>query len=145
MVLMFLLTTDTPRYNETSTCCQVLCATNHTGGYAIYAISTTLSILASGTLTIYAALALITALGFVKLRSEVHEKPLETQHYGLLLHDIVTSNRTLYNKIVQLNNLDMELYQYALDLFSERVTYIGIKIDRNKLDCKIKSFNQLLI
>ena len=81
----------------------------------------------------------------VKLRSEVHEKPLETQHYGLLLHDIVTSNRTLYNKIVQLNNLDMELYQYALDLFSERVTYIGIKIDRNKLDCKIKSFNQLLI
>ena len=81
----------------------------------------------------------------VKLRSEVHEKPLETQHYGLLLHDIVTSNRTLYNKIVQLNELDMELYQYALDLFSKRVTYIGIKIDKKKFDCKIKSFNQLLI
>ena len=81
----------------------------------------------------------------VKLRSEVHEKPLETQHYGLLLHDIVTSNRTLYNKIVQLNELDMELYQYALDLFSERVTYIGIKIDRSKLKDKIKMFNQLLV
>ena len=45
------------------TCCHYLCATNHTGGYTFYILSG-LSFIAIGTLSIYAALALIALLGF---------------------------------------------------------------------------------
>ena len=52
----------TPSKNQT--CCQYLCATNHVGGYAFYILSG-LGFIAVGTLSIYAALALIALLGFM--------------------------------------------------------------------------------
>ena len=51
----------TPSKNQT--CCQYLCATNHTGGYMFYILSG-LGFISIGTLSILAALALIAFLGF---------------------------------------------------------------------------------
>ena len=55
----------TPDPSINKTCCQYLCATNHTGGYMFYIpVLSGLGFIAIRTLTIYAALALIALLGF---------------------------------------------------------------------------------
>ena len=55
----------TPDPSINQTCCQYLCATNHTGGYMFYIpVLSGLGFIAIGTLTIYAAPALIALLGF---------------------------------------------------------------------------------
>jgi len=54
--------------------------------------------------------------------------------------DLVTyifKNKELYDKVVELNHLDMELYKYALELFSSRLTALGGMLDKNKLQNEI--------
>ena len=45
--------------------------------------------------------------------------------------------KELYNKIVELNHLDMELYDYALDLFASRLADLGIRLNKKKLEQEI--------
>lgn len=49
----------------------------------------------------------------------------------------IFSRKELYDKIVEVNHLDMELYEYALDLFASRLQEIGIKLNRDKLEKEI--------
>lgn len=49
----------------------------------------------------------------------------------------IFKNKELYDKVAKLNHLDMELYQYALDLFSSRLVGLGIKLNKNKLQEEI--------
>jgi len=54
--------------------------------------------------------------------------------------DLVTyifKNKELYDKVVELNHLDMELYKYALELFSSRLATLGVMLDKNKLQNEI--------
>lgn len=49
-------------------------------------------------------------------------------------------NRTdLYNKIAQINSLDMQLYEYALKVFALRAKAIGLTIDMQKVDHEIRN------
>ncbi|XP_065915830.1 heparan-sulfate 6-O-sulfotransferase 1-A-like [Dysidea avara] len=49
----------------------------------------------------------------------------------------IFKNRELYDKVVELNQLDMELYKYALELFSSRLATLGVTLDVNKLQNEI--------
>jgi len=54
--------------------------------------------------------------------------------------DLVTyifKNKKLYDRVVELNHLDMELYKYALELFSSRLATLGVTVDINKLQNEI--------
>ena len=46
----------------------------------------------------------------------------------------VWNNKTLYKEISSLNYLDMQLYEYGLKLFDQRLRQIHINIDFNKTD-----------
>lgn len=54
--------------------------------------------------------------------------------------DLVTyifKKKELYDKIAELNHLDMQLYQYAVELFASRLTELGIKLNKNKIQQEI--------
>lgn len=74
----------------------------------------------------------------VKFSIPNKQKKLEYQHSAPLMHQI-WSNSTLYNRIAELNHLDMELYEYAVTLFSERLASLGVEMDTNKLDKQVKA------
>ena len=61
------------------------------------------------------------------------QKRLANLHSAPLLAGI-WFNRTLYNSIVLINHLDMQLYEFALALFTTRLKYFNINIDQNKVD-----------
>ena len=49
-----------------------------------------------------------------------------------LLHSVLTSN--MYEKVVQVNKLDMALYSYGLQLFTKRLKANSISFDPNQLN-----------
>ena len=53
----------------------------------------------------------------------------------------VWSNSTLYKEISSINYLDMQLYEYALKLFDQRLQQIRINIDFKKTDKEVYSLN----
>ena len=63
------------------------------------------------------------------------------------------SNKDTYQKIAHANSLDMELYEFALKVFSRRMQAIGVQLDEQKLskeiaeitfaDVSIKKFSKL--
>ena len=57
-----------------------------------------------------------------------------------LLHK-VWSNSTLYKEISSINYLDMQLYEYGLKLFNQRLQQIHINIDLKKIDEEIYNLN----
>ena len=57
-----------------------------------------------------------------------------------LLHK-VWSNSTLYKEISSINYLDVQLYEYGLKLFKQRLQQIHINIDLRKIDREIYSLN----
>ena len=72
----------------------------------------------------------------LSLANPPKQKKLESLHSSEILYSIWT-NSTLYNHIVHINRLDMQLYHFALQLFSERLQKLNITIDENKLDKEI--------
>ena len=52
----------------------------------------------------------------------------------------IWNNSNLYKKISSVNYLDMQLYQYGLKLFDQRLKQIHINIDFQKTDKDIFSF-----
>ena len=47
--------------------------------------------------------------------------------------------KEMYEKIAQINKLDVALYNYAVQLFTKRLKEIGVSIDPNRVDTVIKS------
>ena len=64
------------------------------------------------------------------------QKKLQYQHSGPLLLE-VWSNTTLYNTLARINSLDMELYDFAMDLFRARLKQIGRSVDSGSLSKEI--------
>lgn len=58
----------------------------------------------------------------------LEQKPVSALNSAPMLSTIWNSEST-YNKIAAANHLDMQLYEYALELFAARLLAIGIKID----------------
>ena len=51
----------------------------------------------------------------------------------------VWNNSTLYKEISSINYLDMQLYEYGLKLFNQRLQQIHINIDFQKIDKEVYS------
>lgn len=54
--------------------------------------------------------------------------PTDSVHVPNEIVDVVLSDKKLFDKIVQLNRLDMMLYNHSLNLFRERLKLIGVNI-----------------
>jgi hypothetical protein len=69
------------------------------------------------------------------LRNPIQGQPLNvskaTQLVSTLMHD---EEINIYNKVVQNNLLDLELYEYALDIFGTRMRAIGKELDTDTLN-----------
>ena len=77
----------------------------------------------------------------IKLRLETQQRAMSALHSAPILQDL-WNNSQLYDKIAKVNKLDMELYEYALELFSERVkTILGLDIDPDSVSEQIVSMN----
>ena len=73
----------------------------------------------------------------LKFRTMTVQKPVSELHTAPILYSLWNSNTT-YHKIYQANHLDMQLYEYALDLFSSRLKEIGISLDQNRVQNEVK-------
>lgn len=77
----------------------------------------------------------------VKFVKRCIQKEISTQlHSSPMLHTIWT-NTALYNSIINSNDLDMQLYQYALQLLTVRLEKYGISINANKVDNEVLNYS----
>ena len=77
----------------------------------------------------------------IQLKLETQQRAMSSLHSAPILQDL-WNNSELYNKIAKVNKFDMELYEYALELFSERVkTTLGIEIDPDSVSDQIESMD----
>ena len=77
----------------------------------------------------------------VKLKLETQQRPMSSLHSAPVLQDLWNNNK-LYDRIATVNRLDMELYEYALQLFSKRVRAIGLVIDPDIISKEIKGMKR---
>ena len=70
----------------------------------------------------------------------LEQKPIQDLHSAPMLQSL-WSNQNFYDQILQANALDMELYDYALQLFTRRLKAIGITINSSIVDEQIKKLN----
>ncbi len=68
------------------------------------------------------------------------QRSLSDIHSAPLLHSLWDS-RDLFDKIARANSLDMQLYEYALQLFSARAKAVGIEIDFDKIEKTIQTLD----
>ena len=77
----------------------------------------------------------------IRLKLETQQRSMSALHSAPILQDL-WNNSELYDEIAEVNRLDMELYEYALELFSERVkTVLGIEIDPDRISDQIESID----
>jgi hypothetical protein len=77
----------------------------------------------------------------IKLKLETQQRSMSALHSAPILQDL-WNNSELYNKIAEVNRLDMELYEYALELFTERVkAVLGMEIDPDHVSDQIESMD----
>lgn len=76
----------------------------------------------------------------IVMNESLGQKPFSSQYSYNILKEVLT-NRTLYQRITRNNHLDMELYRYALKLFTERLNALGIHVDIKKVDREILSMH----
>ena len=75
----------------------------------------------------------------IRLKLETQQRSMSALHSAPILQDL-WNNSELYDEIAEVNKLDMELYEYALELFSKRVkTVLGIEIDPDRISDQIES------
>ena len=72
----------------------------------------------------------------MRFRNRTVQKPLSDLHSAPMLYSLWNSNTT-YQSISRANHLDMELYEYALELFANRLQEIGIEMDWNRVNDEI--------
>ena len=77
----------------------------------------------------------------IRLKLETQQRSMSALHSAPILQDL-WNNSELYDKIAEVNRLDMELYEYALELFSKRVkTVLGMEIDPDHISDQIESMD----
>lgn len=75
----------------------------------------------------------------VKLKLETEQRAMSALHSAPILQTLWNDSQ-LYDQIAAVNHLDMELYEYALQLFVERVkTTLGREIDLDIVSKEIES------
>ena len=74
----------------------------------------------------------------VKLKLKAEQRALSSLHSAPILQRL-WNNSKLYERIATVNKLDMQLYEYALQLFAERVKSIGFEIDQDVVSKEIES------
>ena len=71
--------------------------------------------------------------GFI-LRNPIHEQSLNDSKAGQFVSSLTHGQEVnMYKKVAQNNLLDLELYEYALDIFRTRMRAIGKELDTNTL------------
>ena len=70
----------------------------------------------------------------------MEQKPIQDLNSAPVLPSL-WNKQDIYKQIVQSNALDMELYDYALQLFTTRLKAIGVTIDSSKVDKEIEKLN----
>ena len=73
----------------------------------------------------------------LKFGMKLEQKPMSKLNSAPMLNALWNTAST-YNRIASANHLDVELYEYALDLFSSRLKTIGITIDREHVKDEIQ-------
>lgn len=68
--------------------------------------------------------------------TKIAQKEVNELHSAPFLQEL-WNNTTLFERVVSVNRLDMELYEYGLELFIERARNIGIAIDKNIVNKQI--------
>ena len=63
----------------------------------------------------------------------LEQKPFTALRSYEILREILM-DKTLYQRIVEKNNLDIQLYQYALELFASRLKPFGVPVDMKKVN-----------
>ena len=70
----------------------------------------------------------------VVLRHPIENQSLNHSYAGLFFSSLtLEENSDIYKKVIQNNLLDLELYEYALDLFTSRMRIMGKELDINTL------------
>ena len=70
----------------------------------------------------------------VVLRHPTENQSLNRSYAGLFFSSLTLEENTdIYKKVIQNNLLDLELYEYALDLFTSRMRIMGKELDINTL------------
>ena len=64
--------------------------------------------------------------------AEPEQKPLGMLKSAPML-SALWSNESVYNRVAEVNHLDMQLYAYALELFAGRLLTMGIEIDLDQV------------
>ena len=74
----------------------------------------------------------------MKLKVEATQRAMSSLHSAPILQK-VWNDSELYNRIADVNRLDMDLYEYALQLFSERAKVLGLTVDFDSVAKEIDS------
>ena len=65
----------------------------------------------------------------------VHKQSLNSSHAGQFISSLMLEEEVdVFKKVVQNNLLDLELYEYALDIFRIRMRAIGKELDTDTLN-----------
>lgn len=78
----------------------------------------------------------------MRLRDPIVQKQVKHLHSNELARQ-VWSDKDLFNRIAEVNHLDMQLYQYALGLFKERLTVLNMTINKNALQELISLYKSI--
>lgn len=73
----------------------------------------------------------------VKFSGNLSQKPADKLHSAPMLNTLWNSAST-YNRIAKANHLDMQLYEYAMELFTSRLKTIGVEIDPSRISNDIQ-------
>ena len=74
----------------------------------------------------------------LKFARKIIQKNVSELHSTPFLQEL-WNNTTLLDRILSVNRLDLELYEFGLQLFTERARKIGIDIDRDRVNKQIAS------
>lgn len=80
----------------------------------------------------------------MEFSDRMEQKPIEEIHSAPMLQSL-WNKQNIYDQIVQRNALDMELYDYALQLFTRKLKAIGVTIDASKVDKEIEKLNPSIL
>ena len=68
------------------------------------------------------------------LKNPIQTQPFNVSRAGQLIGSITFEDNSTYKKVVRNNLLDLELYEYALELFRTRLRKIGQELDADTLN-----------
>lgn len=72
-----------------------------------------------------------------KFRGMLNQKPASSLHSAPMLNTLWNS-ASIYDEIAKVNHLDMQLYEYAMQLFTSRLKAVGIEIDPSRISDEIQ-------